>query len=114
MNDLDAIRAALPEDELLCQLAEEAAELAQAALKLRRAINRVNPTPVAQEEAEKLLIEELADVRLVAEVLDRGTKIINQIDGIAVGKLGRWAQRLGENNRERLGNEDRSHRCGSA
>ena len=64
MGTIDTIRAALPEDELLCQLAEEAAEL--------------------------------ADVRLCAEVLDRGTRIINQIDGIATSKLGRWAKRLEE------------------
>lgn len=32
----------LPKEELLCQLAEECTELAQAALKLRRAITGVN------------------------------------------------------------------------
>ena len=94
MNAIDSIRAALPEDELLVQLAEEAAELAQAALKLRRCITGINPTPIMPVEAEANLIEELADVRLCAEVLNRGSKIANQIDGIATSKLGRWAKRL--------------------
>lgn len=35
----------LPKTEILAQLAEEASELAQAALKLRRAINGKNTTP---------------------------------------------------------------------
>ena len=96
MSTIEKIRAAVPEDELLCQLAEEAVELAHAALKLRRSKSMLNPTPIMPLEAEANLIEELADVRLVAEVLDRGTKIANQIDGIAASKLGRWAKRLEE------------------
>lgn len=94
MTTIEKIRAAMPEAELLCLLAEEAAELAQAALKLRRCLTGVNPTPTPIEEAEANLREELADVRLVAEVLDRGTRIQNQIDSIAAGKLGRWEKRL--------------------
>lgn len=35
----------LPKTEILAQLAEEASELAQAALKLRRALDGTNPTP---------------------------------------------------------------------
>lgn len=35
----------LPKTEILAQLAEEASELAQAALKLRRALDGANPTP---------------------------------------------------------------------
>ena len=48
----------LPETERLAQLAEEAAELAQAALKLRRAIDGTNPTPKTIAEARENLIEE--------------------------------------------------------
>lgn len=93
---IDIIRAALPEDELLAQLAEEAAELAHAALKLRRVLNGKNPTPVTPMQAEANLIEELADVKLCAEVLNRGTRITSQLDGIEESKLGRWAKRLEE------------------
>lgn len=40
----------LPKTEILAQLAEEASELAQAALKLRCALDGTNPTPKSVEE----------------------------------------------------------------
>nr|DAQ54702.1 MAG TPA: triphosphate pyrophosphohydrolase [Caudoviricetes sp.] len=52
----------LPKTEILAQLAEEASELAQAALKLRRALDGTNPTPKSVEECRKALEEEYADV----------------------------------------------------
>lgn len=39
----------LSKTEILAQLAEEASELAQAALKLRRAMDGTNPTPKSVE-----------------------------------------------------------------
>lgn len=44
----------LPKTEIMAQLAEEASELAQAALKLRRALDGTNPTPKSVEECEKI------------------------------------------------------------
>ena len=61
MTDIEYIAANLSDEDILCQLAEEAAELAQAALKLRRAITQTNPTPVSDEEAVDSIIEEYAD-----------------------------------------------------
>ena len=61
MTDLEYIAENLSEEDILCQLAEEAAELAQAALKLRREITQTNPTPVSDEEAVDSIIEEYAD-----------------------------------------------------
>lgn len=55
---------------MLEQLAEEAAELSQAALKLARVIRNENPTPVTQREAQKRLIEEWTDVYQCAMELD--------------------------------------------
>lgn len=52
----------LPETEILAQLAEEASELAQAALKLRRALDGKTPTPKSVEECLKNIQEEMADV----------------------------------------------------
>ena len=52
----------LPVNELLCGLAEECSELAQAALKLRRAYDQTNPTPVDPDDAYEKLCEEVADV----------------------------------------------------
>lgn len=45
IDKLRVIRDHLSEEDILCQLAEEAAEGSQAALKLRRAITRTNPMP---------------------------------------------------------------------
>lgn len=78
VEELDCIREALadwrPElnhviktlgtEELLAQLAEKAAELGKAALKLRRALNGKNPTPVSPAEALRNVREEMADVLL--------------------------------------------------
>ena len=55
---------------MLEQLAEEAAELSQAALKLARVIRNENPTPVTQGEAQKRLIEEWTDVYQCARELN--------------------------------------------
>ena len=81
--------------DLLCQLAEEASEMAQAALKLRRATEPGNPTPITREKAEAALLEEFADVLLVCSVLglaDRG----EEIAGIHIRKTKRWIRRLGD------------------
>lgn len=59
---LDFIMTHLTMEERLCQLAEEAAALGQAALKLRRVCDGKNPTPVTFDEAFKGLKEEIADV----------------------------------------------------
>lgn len=47
---------------MLEQLAEEAAELSQAALKLARVLRGENPTLVTRREARKHLMEEYTDV----------------------------------------------------
>lgn len=85
----------LGECELLCQLAEEAAELAHAALKLRRAIEKENPTQCAEEECREHLNEEVADVDLLFKLLgltDRAN--INRILEIEKAKRKRWIDRL--------------------
>ena len=68
MTDLEYIAANLSEEDILCQISEEAAELAQAALKLRRAITGTNPTPVSGDEALHNLYEESIDVSLAEKV----------------------------------------------
>lgn len=59
----------LPKTEILAQLAEEASELAQAALKLRRALDGTNPAPKSVEECRKAFEEEYADVMVCMAAL---------------------------------------------
>lgn len=62
MADMKKVTDYLTTAEILAQMAEEASELAQAALKLRRAYDGTNPTPKSVEECEANLLEELAEV----------------------------------------------------
>lgn len=87
------IKEYLGESEMLCQLAEEAAELSQAALKLRRALWCNNPTPVTVEEARVNLIEELADVHNVSNLLLEADDVVEIYD-IVWRKRERWLKRL--------------------
>lgn len=90
---IEFIRDQLPKTELLAQLAEEAAELAQAALKIRRVIDGRNPTPVKLSEAEDNLVEEIADVKLCLRVL--GYDLTDpKYDWAGDRKLDRWARRM--------------------
>ena len=94
-SSIDVVMEHLDQDEILAQLAEEASELAQAALKLRRAYNRINPTPVTPHEAYERLLEEIADVNvcIISLELDRGLSMV-QVQEIMKEKVKRWAARL--------------------
>jgi NTP pyrophosphatase (non-canonical NTP hydrolase) len=89
------IRDQIPEEELLVQLAEEASELAQAALKFHRVLDGRNPTQVRLSEAWANLQEEISDVFLCLTVLE-----INPVDQEYLvsmqNKLDRWVGRLRE------------------
>ena len=83
--------------ERLEVLAEEAAELSQAALKMIRAYRMggvVNPTPLTPEEALENLFEEMADVELAAETLGLYYMNRGKIEKIKEEKRKRWAERL--------------------
>ena len=84
-------------NEVLAQLAEEASELAQAALKLRRTMSKANPTPVTRHEAEEKLLEEIADVKLCLHVggFERVRDKI-QVNRTISYKADRWLKRLEE------------------
>lgn len=66
----------LPKTEILAQLAEEASELAQAALKLRRALDGTNPTPKSVEECRKAFEEEYADVMVCIRYIAKGRSVL--------------------------------------
>lgn len=85
----------LPKTELLAMLAEEAAELAQAALKYRRALDGTNPTPKTAEECAAALVEEMADVDLCFMVFDDfNSETADTITEIRLRKFIRWSDRL--------------------
>ena len=77
--------------ELLAGLAEEATELAQAALKLRRSIDGRNQTPITAKEASEKLNEEFADVLICAAAL--GLDEIS-VERFIRAKASRWSERL--------------------
>ncbi len=89
----EKIKQHIPQDELLAQLAEECAELSQAALKLRRALTGINPTPVTAEDARMNLVEETADVyNVLGLLLDAEDNA--EIYEIIRRKKARWVKRL--------------------
>ena len=94
---MNYVKRKVPIEELLAGLAEEAAELAQAALKLRRVFNGVNPTPVSEEQAMERLYEEIADVKLYVSLLDMNPQFISDLMN---HKLSRWRDRLEERDKE--------------
>lgn len=100
MTDLEYIAANLSDEDILCQIAEEAAELAQAALKLRRAITGTNPTPVSYEDAIYNLIEEYGDVVGAFRVYAKKSKIDTEVYELSneniESKFDRWAKRIKE------------------
>lgn len=87
------VRATQSNESLLCQLAEECCELAQAALKLRRVLVGDSPTPVTQQESSAAVIEEIADVKLLMTILG-DAECEGQISDRQRKRLGRWVQRL--------------------
>lgn len=62
MDEEKKVSEILPPTEILAQMSEEFSEGAQAALKLRRALDGTNPTPKTIEECWENLKEEFGDV----------------------------------------------------
>lgn len=85
----------LPDRDLLEQLAEESAELSQAALKLIRAHGMSqNPTPISEDKALASLKQEANDVLIILVILG----LADQSAVHDWRKLVRWAERLQEAN----------------
>jgi hypothetical protein len=98
VNDREYIKSQLTEEEILTQLAEEAAELSQAALKMRRAMTNCNPTPKSREECALELTKEVGDVWVCLELLDGILRPVmeKEVDmGLHIEvRMTRWARRL--------------------
>ena len=84
----------LSEPVRLEQLAEEAAELGHAALKLARILRGENPTPMPEEaEAREALVREIADVMVCVDAVT-DTRMLRDIGTCCTEKKDRWEQRL--------------------
>lgn len=91
----EEIAASIGTPALLEQAAEEAAEFAQACLKLARKIRGENPTPAALYDLNLQMHEEAADVITCINVM-READVLDQraVDRIAKEKLERWRARV--------------------
>lgn len=93
MSIISEIAGRLPAEEILCQCAEECAELAQAVLKLRRAM--AGTTPVTPYRAIASVNEEAADVLNLLDALRAiGATDAESVDGIRAYKARRWHARV--------------------
>lgn len=102
MADISDITKYLSATEVLAQLGEKGAELGQAALKLRRAMDGSNPTPKSVKECTDNLVEEFADMMLCVRVVCEATNtdfddFLDDAAEIMVKKCDRWATRLEDN-----------------
>lgn len=80
----------LPIDTRLIQLAEEAAELSQAAIKYVRVLR--GETPVTKEDALQNLTEEVADVSVCMTAVNDLVPL-SEVAEIIVDKVKRWEDR---------------------
>ena len=85
----DYIARSIGWEAMYTQLAEEAAELSQAALKVARIMHGTNPTPISLIEAKDMVREEFTDVVQCATYLELGADY-EQIKH----KEERWANRI--------------------
>ncbi|MBR5588588.1 MAG: hypothetical protein IKW41_00340 [Phascolarctobacterium sp.] len=93
MSNKEYIKSRISNRALLEQLAEEAAEVSQAALKLIRTMpNSENPMPVTFNEACGKLTDELYDIVIAADIL--GLTLSTKQISDNHPKIVRWAERL--------------------
>lgn len=98
MNEnVEYVKKVLPVEVLFTQLAEEAVELAKAALKMYRILDGRNPTPVTLEEGMDNLYEEISDVLGAMRALGLADSVhAPMYASISEGKFERWVGRLKE------------------
>ena len=86
------IREQLSTADQFAQVAEEAVELAHAAMKMQRILTGTNPTPVTEKEAMGKVMEEICDLYNALEVLKLDVSL--KYDGIRKKKMARWVERI--------------------
>ena len=90
--DILFVREQLSPADQFGQVAEEAVELAHAAMKMQRILNGTNPTPVTEKEAMGKVMEEICDLFNALEVLKLDVNL--KYEGIRKKKLARWVERI--------------------
>ncbi len=97
------IRQIIPEAALYAQMAEECAEMSKACLKKVRKLRGENFTPISDEQIEKDLNEEFADISLCAVTLGltKDYTIMNK-------KLSRWIKRNEKTDKDDANATDKS------
>ena len=98
MNDIiDSI--GLP--AVLEMLGEEGSEMTHASLKWARQLRGENPTPKTEEECRDALVEEMADVQLMIDLLTMSGIIGDAEVRTRMGKkMLRWLDRMEAHNEE--------------
>lgn len=86
------VREQLSPADQFGQVAEEAVELAHAAIKMQRILNGTNPTPVTEKEALGKVMEEICDLYNALEVLKLDVNM--KYDQIRKKKMARWVERI--------------------
>lgn len=86
------VREQLSPADQFGQVAEEAVELAHAAMKMQRILNGTNPTPVTEKEAMGKVMEEICDLYNALEVLKLDVSM--KYDQIRKKKMARWVDRI--------------------
>ena len=86
------VREQLSPADQFGQVAEEAVELAHAAMKMQRILNGTNPTPVTEKEAMGKVMEEICDLYNALEVLKLDVNM--KYEGIRKKKMARWVERI--------------------
>ena len=97
-NAINYVTRRLSAPAMLGQLAEEAAELGKAALKLQHIQMGENPTPVTEPEAVEALVEEIADIYCTLDAIINKLEITysEKVMPIIFEKGTRWADRVFE------------------
>lgn len=98
---LDHIRANIEFASLYEQLAEECAELAQAAIKASRHLRGDNPTSRTWAEIHQMLREEYTDVLVCCRALGLYEPLNSVfVKPLAKAKVQRWKERLENKNEQ--------------
>ena len=94
-SKLSYIAAKVSQQSRLMQVAEEAAELIQASMKLVRIKAGYNPAAVSHEQALKNLVEEIADTRNAIDALQLDDILPSgAVEEVERAKLDRWFERV--------------------